>query len=139
MMMCRFTLLRVAGATCTTAAMWFANLVLVAQPDGYASLGVFNAAERWRQLLLFLPASFSPVILATLSNLHGTNDPRTYRRLFGLNLAVSVAVVVVPSIVVMLCATPAMGLFGAQYRVGRMTLVTLPASAVPLAVDTRPA
>jgi O-antigen/teichoic acid export membrane protein len=123
------------GSICTTAAMWFANVVLVAQPDGYASLGVFNAAERWRQLLLFLPASFSPVVLTMLSNLHGTNDPRAYRRLFGLNLSVSVAVVVVPSLVVMLCASPAMALFGEEYRAGRITLVILSASSVAIVLN----
>jgi O-antigen/teichoic acid export membrane protein len=134
-MMCRFSLLSLLGSICMTAAMWFSSVVLVAQPDGYASLGVFNAAERWRQLLLFLPASFSPVILTMLSNLHGTNDPRAYRRLFGLNLAVSIAVVVVPSIVIILCASPAMGLFGNEYRVGRMTLVILSASSVAVVLN----
>jgi len=117
------------------SAMWFANLVLVAQPGGYAALGVFNAAERWRQLLLFLPASFSPVILTTLSNLHGRKDPDAYRRLFGLNLAVSVAVVVVPSIGIMLGAGPAMGLFGDEYRGGWMTLVILSASSVVVVLN----
>ena len=130
MMMCRFSVLSLLGSICTMSAMWFANVVLVAQPDGYASLGVFNAAERWRQLLLFLPASFSPVILTMLSNLHGTKDPDGYRRLFGLNLAVSIAVVVVPSIGIILCASPAMGLFGDEYRDGWMTLVILSASSV---------
>jgi O-antigen/teichoic acid export membrane protein len=128
--MCRFGGLGLLGSICTTSAMWFANLVLVAQPGGYASLGVFNAAERWRQLLLFLPASFSPVILTTLSNLHGRNEPGSYRRIFGLNLAVSVVVVVVPSIGLLLCARPAMGLFGDEYRGGWMTLVILSASSV---------
>jgi O-antigen/teichoic acid export membrane protein len=115
--------------------MWFANVVLVAQPDGYASLGVFTAAERWRQLLLFLPASFSPVILTMLSSLHGTNDPNAYRRLFGLNLTVSLAVVVVPSIGIILCASSAMGLFGDEYRDGRMTLVILSASSVAVVLN----
>ena len=133
--MCRFSGLSLLGSICTMSAMWFANLVLVAQPDGYASLGVFNAAERWRQLLLFLPASFSPVILTTLSNLHGRKDPDAYRRLFGLNLAVSVAVVVVPSIGIMLCAGPAMGLFGDEYRGGWTTLVILSASAVVVVLN----
>jgi len=109
--------------------------VLVAQPDGYAALGVFNAAERWRQLLLFLPASFSPVILTLLSNLHGTNDPGAYRRLFGLNLTVSLAVVVVPSIALIVCASSAMGLFGAEYRDGRLTLVILAASSVAMVLN----
>ncbi len=135
LLLCRFSALSLLGSICTMSAMWFANLVLVAQPDGYASLGVFNAAERWRQLLLFLPASFSPVILTMLSNLHGRNDPDAYRRLFGLNLAVGVAVVVVPSIGIMLCAGPAMGLFGDEYRDGRLTLVILSASAVAVVLN----
>jgi O-antigen/teichoic acid export membrane protein len=133
--MCRFGGLSLLGSICTMSAMWFANLVLVAQPGGYASLGVFNAAERWRQLLLFLPASFSPVILTTLSNLHGRKDPDAYRRLFGLNLAVSVAVVVVPSIGIMLVAGPAMGLFGDEYRGGWTTLVILSASSVVVVLN----
>lgn len=133
--MCRFGGLSLLGSICTMSAMWFANLVLVAQPGGYAALGVFNAAERWRQLLLFLPASFSPVILTTLSNLHGRKDPDAYRRLFGLNLAVSVAVVVVPSIGIMLCAGPAMGLFGDEYRGGWTTLVILSASSVVVVLN----
>ena len=135
MMMSRFSVLSLLGSICTTSAMWFANVVLVAQPDGYASLGLFNAAERWRQLLLFLPASFSPVILTMLSNLHGTNDPRSYRRLFGLNLTVSVVVVAVPSIIVIVCASPAMGLFGDAYRAGRVTLVIMSASSVAMVLN----
>jgi O-antigen/teichoic acid export membrane protein len=133
--MCRFSGLSLLGSICTMSAMWFANVVLVAQPDGYASLGVFNAAERWRQLLLFLPASFSPVILTMLSNLHGRNDRNAYRRLFGLNLVVSIAVVVVPSIGIILCASPAMGLFGDEYRDGWMTLVILSASSVAVVLN----
>jgi O-antigen/teichoic acid export membrane protein len=133
--MSRFSVLSLLGSICTISAMWFANVVLVAQPDGYASLGVFNAAERWRQLLLFLPASFSPVILTMLSNLHGTNDPNAYRRLFGLNLAISIAVVAIPSLGIALCAAPAMGLFGAEYRDGGMTLVFLAASSVVVVLN----
>jgi O-antigen/teichoic acid export membrane protein len=133
--MCRFSVLSLLGSICTTSAMWFANVILVAQPDGYAALGIFNAADRWRQLLLFVPASFSPVILTMLSNLHGTNDPRAYRRLFGLNLGVSVPVVVVPSIIIILCASPAMALFGEEYLVGRMTLVILSASSVAVVLN----
>jgi len=131
----RFSALSLLGSIATMSAMWFANLVLVAQPDGYASLGVFNAAERWRQLLLFLPASLSPVILTMLSNLHGRRDPDAYRRLFALNLAVSAAVVVVPSIGVALCAAPAMGLFGDAYRAGGTTLVILAASSVAVVLN----
>jgi len=56
-------------------------------------------------------------------------------RLFGLNLAASIAIVVVPSIVIVLCASPAMGLFGNEYRAGRMTLVILSASSVAVVLN----
>ena len=134
-LMCRFSGWSLLGSVCTLSAMWFANLVLVAQPDGYGALGVFNAAERWRQLLLFLPASLSPVILTMLSNLHGRSEPDAYRRLFGLNLAVSVGAVVIPSMAVMWWAAPAMGLFGDEYAGGRTTLVILSASSVAVVLN----
>lgn len=117
------------------SALWFSNVVLASQPDGYAALGVFNAAERWRQLLLFLPATVSPLILSMLSNLHGKNDSTTFRQLFGINLWVSIGVVLVPSLGIALCAAPAMGLFGAEYRDGWVTLVILAASSIAVVLN----
>ena len=128
--MCRFGGLAVLGSLCTTLAMWFSNVVLVSQPDGYAALGVFNAAERWRQLLLFLPASVSPILLSMLSNLHGNNDPAAYRKLFGINLWISVGTVLVPTAVIMAFASLAMSVFGADYRHGSTTLIVLAGSAI---------
>jgi O-antigen/teichoic acid export membrane protein len=117
------------------AAMWFSNVLLVAQTDGYSALGIFNAADRWRQVLLFVPASFSPLILSLLSNLHGNNDAGAYRRLFGVNLWISAAVTIVPSVGLVLLAVPAMGLFGEEYRLGWMTLAILSASAIAVVMN----
>ncbi|HZZ80113.1 MAG TPA: oligosaccharide flippase family protein [Gemmataceae bacterium] len=133
--MCRFSVFSLAGSVCTMAAMWYSNVVLVAQADGYSALGIFNAADRWRQVLLFVPASFSPLILSLLSNLHGNNDAGAYRRLFGVNLWISAAVVIVPSAGLAFFATSAMGLFGAEYRDGWMTLVILSASAIAVVMN----
>ena len=113
--MCRFGLLAVLGSLATMLGMWFSNVVLVSQPGGYAALGVFNAAERWRQLLLFLPASLAPIILSMLSHLHGKNDPAGYRRLIALNLWVSLAAILVPAVVVVLFAPLAMSVFSPPY------------------------
>ncbi|HZZ79796.1 MAG TPA: oligosaccharide flippase family protein [Gemmataceae bacterium] len=133
--MFRFSGFSLAGSVCTMAALWFSNVMLVAQPDGYAALGIFNAADRWRQVLLFVPASFSPLILSLLSNLHGNNDAGAYRRLFGVNLWINAAVVIVPSAGLALLATPAMRLFGVEYCDGRMTLVILATSAIAVVMN----
>jgi O-antigen/teichoic acid export membrane protein len=126
----RFAGLAVLGSIATTLALWGGNALLVSQPDGYAALGVFNAAERWRQLLLFLPAAVSPIILSMLSHLHGSDDRTAYRQLLGVNLGVSAAVVLVPAAGLAALAPLAMSLFGDDYRGGTTTLVLLTASAV---------
>jgi O-antigen/teichoic acid export membrane protein len=133
--MARFTGLAILGSLATTLAMWFSNVILAGQADGYAALGIFNAADRWRQLLLFLPASLSPIILSMLSSLHGSSDPRRFRQLFGLNLGVSAAVVLVPAVGLAFFAPLAMSLFGQEYQEGRLTLVILAASAIAVVLN----
>jgi O-antigen/teichoic acid export membrane protein len=132
---CRFSLLALSGSACTTLVLWFANVLLVSEPEGYAALGLFNAADRWRQLLLFLPASISPLMLSMLSNLHGRNDPAEYRRLVSLNLWINFGVVMVPSAIVALGAPWGMLVFGEEYRAGWMTLAVLAVSSVAVAMN----
>jgi len=127
---CRFGGLAVLGSIATTLALWTGNVLLVRQPDGYAALGLFNAAERWRLLLLFLPASLSPIILSMLSHLHGRADWAGYRHLLGINLWVGAVTVLVPAVAIVALAPLAMSLFGEEYRQGATTLVILAASAV---------
>jgi O-antigen/teichoic acid export membrane protein len=132
----RFAGLAVLGSVATTLALWAGNALLVGEPDGYAALGVFNAAERWRQLLLFLPAALAPVILSLLSHLHGSADQAAYRRLLGVNVAVSAAVVFVPAAGLAALAPLAMSVFGDEFRAGTTTLVLLTISAVAVVLNT---
>src|SRR5262249_48916196 len=55
-----FSLLALLSSLVTAPVLWLNNVMLVNQPDGFAALGIFNAAERWRQMLLFLPVAVSP-------------------------------------------------------------------------------
>jgi O-antigen/teichoic acid export membrane protein len=132
----RFSLFAVLASLATTLAFWFSNLVLATQPDGYAALGVFNAAERWRQLLLFLPASVSPLILSMLSHLHGKNDFAGRRHLLGLNLWLSLITVLIPAVALMCFAPLAMSVFGAEFEQGSLTLILLAASAITVVLNT---
>jgi O-antigen/teichoic acid export membrane protein len=126
----RFSILAMLGSVATMPALWFANVVMVRQPHGYGALGVFNAAERWRQLLLFLPASLSATLLSLLSNLHGARDGSRYRKVVGVNLILTLTIVGLPALALMLFADPAMGVFGTDYRTGSLTLIILAGSAI---------
>jgi O-antigen/teichoic acid export membrane protein len=126
----RFSLLALLSSLATMPALWLSNVMLVSQPDGYSALGIFNAAERWRQLLLFLPAAVSASILSMLSNLHGKNDAGGFRHVVGMNLLLSAGSVLVPAAGLVVFSRLAMGLFGADYQDGWLTLIILAGSAV---------
>lgn len=47
---------------------WICNTMLVNQPNGYAEMGVYNAATQWRQLMLFLPGMVTQVVLPVMAS-----------------------------------------------------------------------
>jgi O-antigen/teichoic acid export membrane protein len=47
--------------------VWIANTIIVNTPNGYAQLGLFNAANQWRYVLQFLPTVIGGVLLPMLA------------------------------------------------------------------------
>lgn len=117
-------------------ALWLSNLIMFQQPAGPRSLGVFNAADRWRQILLFLPGSLATIILPMLSNLRGTRDSVNYRRVLRLNLVVNLVVVAIPAMIIIAVAPLAMAAFGAEYRGGSTVLRILSLSSIAILLNT---
>jgi O-antigen/teichoic acid export membrane protein len=133
--MLRFSGLAVSASLATTLAFWFVSVLLVNEQNGYVALGVFNAADRWRQLLLFLPATFSQLVLSMLSNMHGKKEADGFRKLFLVSLWVNIAVVAVPTGLLMLVAPQAMNMFGTEYREGATTLILLSGSTLAVVLN----
>lgn len=117
-------------------AMWLSNVLLVRQVDGYAALAVFNVADRFRQLILFLPASLSPVVLSMLSNLHDGDQRVDRSKVFSMNLKMTLVSVLVPSAVIVLLAHWSLALYGSAYESGSATLLILTLSASFVALNT---
>jgi O-antigen/teichoic acid export membrane protein len=81
---------------------WICNAMLVNHPGGYAEMGLFSAADQWRNVLLFLPGIMSRVMLPILSN--HSNEPVDGTSRFSkmLEAGFSAAVVVVFPLVTVL-------------------------------------
>ena len=89
----RMTVPAIVGTIVTCISGWWTTALLVTQLDGYSALGLFIAADRWRQLLLFVPACTAPVALPLLTSLYATRDANGYRTVFTLTIAVNLVVV----------------------------------------------
>ena len=47
--------------------VWIANILIINTSNGYAQLGIFNAADQWRMVLGFLPLVIGGVLLPMVS------------------------------------------------------------------------
>lgn len=65
---------------------WICNALLVNQPNGYMEMGIFNAANQWRQVILFVPSMVGIAVFPILSNLYGAGDQASYSKVFRYGL-----------------------------------------------------
>ena len=77
-----------------TPVIWACNAMLVRQVNGYAEMGILNAANQWRTALLFLPSLIGGVTIPLIAQRVGNADyksaNRIVRRLFQIFLLASI-------------------------------------------------
>jgi O-antigen/teichoic acid export membrane protein len=99
-------------------AMWVCNTLLVNRPNGYADLGLYTVADKWRILVLFVRTTLVGMALPLLSNLHGKGDSVGYGNLSNANLLIKLGLTIVPAAAIAVCAIPIMSIYGSSYRAG---------------------
>ena len=83
----KFNLPSILGSVMVAPTMWVSQLFLVNQIGGYAEMGIFAAANQWRNALIFLPMALNKVVLSLLSNLSAQQSSRNFKQVFYINLA----------------------------------------------------
>jgi len=131
-----FSLPALLSSMATLPAIWIANVMLVRQPDGYAAMGLYTAANKWSLLILFVPTSVANIVLPMLANLRGIGNEHAFQRVFHANVLVSVGFTLVPAALVAIFSVPLMALYGKGYREGALILCILAFTAIPTALNT---
>lgn len=115
---------------------WVANTMLVNQKNGYAELGVFNAAYQWRVAMLFLPGLIGQVVLPMLSSLQGERHHHSTRRVV-LGAIVLNALFTLPVLLpILFLSNRIMGLYGQGFASQGRVLVITAFTAALYAVET---
>jgi O-antigen/teichoic acid export membrane protein len=113
-----------------SSATWLGGIMLVNQSNGYAEMGVFNAANQWRSAVLFIPGILSQVSIPLLCNLYGEKRIGEYKRLVSVNLS---AIFVLSSIIALpliLFSKPIMSFYGSGYSEKYTVLVIVALTTV---------
>jgi O-antigen/teichoic acid export membrane protein len=111
-------------------SMWVANTILVTTPGGFAEMGLFSAADRWRTLILFLPSLLGGVTLPMLANLRGEAASQKYHYVLWTNIKLSVFASSAIAAPIALFAPWIMASFGPGFRDGTWVLITLCTTSV---------
>ena len=120
----KFSLPAVLGGAMATPAMWATSSILVNQPHGYAEMGVFSAANQWRNAVAFLPSMLSQPLLSMFSNL-SVGDSGSFRKLLRANLLLSFGLSLLMAAPILVCSSWILKAYGPGFVAGRWVLTLL--------------
>src|SRR6516162_3130011 len=126
----RFSLPACLGSILVVSAIWACNATLARQPQGYAELGLYAAADKWRVLIVFVPNCVFAMVVPVLSNLHGEGDGAAFQKVFRANLQLNGSLALMAAVLIAVFARPIMQLYGNPFRGGRVVLLVLACSAI---------
>lgn len=115
---------------------WLTNALLVNQPEGYGQLGLFNAANQWRQFIVLIPSAMSAVMLAISADAHADGPDGSYRRAYQMNVKLTWAYALPAAALVITLGDPLNRLFGARFAEAVMIIPPLIAASFFSVINT---
>ena len=113
-MLWKYNLPAMLASALVAFVTWMCNAMLVNQPTGYESLGLYHAAYQWRQVLLFLPSMIAQVTLPIMSSDRDDAMSDHVRTNFRLNV-----IIAFPLLLVLCLISPfIMNAYGQSFRHG---------------------
>lgn len=119
-----------------TGSTWIVSVLLSRQTGGLSQLGLYNAADRWKTALLFLPQMLFQVILPMLSHSQADGDDRACRRIVHATFVSTLLVTGGAAIGVLCCSKALMSSYGRSFEGGAGVLSLAALVAVVSAVYT---
>lgn len=112
-----------------SAGNWAASVYLVSHAS-YAEMGVFNAANQWFAILLFIPCVVADTFLPILSDYAGKRDKHTLKKIIKTGLKINLSICIPLAIFVTLASPWIMKLYGSGYENGYPTLILIALAAM---------
>jgi len=109
---------------------WACSAMLVKQPNGYAEMGVYSAANQWQIAISFIPCMISVIVLPILSNLYGVDDRTKYNKVLGLNIIFNASVALIVALPIVGLSAFIMKSYGTEFQEGQRVLILLSAVSV---------
>jgi len=124
----KFSLPAVLNSLVVMPSNWFCNAMLVNRPGGYDEMAVFNAANQWYFVILFVPGLMGEASLPVLFDRMNVRDYQSARKIFLTSVKLNLAVIL-PLIVFGFFSKQIMGFYGQSFSNGWATMLLTLATA----------
>lgn len=129
-----YSLPALLGAVMVAPVHWGGVALLVNQPQGYAEMAIFSAANQWFALLLFLPGVITNTLMPVFSDFAGRGDIAQLRKSLKMGVTM-IAMFIFPMSVAAIVSSPyIMTLYGADYSEGWPVFVAIVLAALAAGV-----
>lgn len=113
--------------------MWLCSTMIVNQPNGYDEMAVFDAANQWRNAILFIPAILAQITLPLLSSTNDNFDQ--FDKILKINVFLNILVSLILAILISLFSTYIMNFYGKGFVEHKMVLIVLAMSTVLISIN----
>ncbi|MCX8129608.1 MAG: oligosaccharide flippase family protein [Clostridia bacterium] len=114
---------------------WICNSILVRGNHGLTEMGILEAANQGRLMVLFVPGTVSLVFLPALSRFFASKQLIEFKRVFRVNILITVSSAVVVALPLIVFSKFIMGLYGNGFAEKGIILVLVSLAAVLKAVN----
>jgi len=94
---------------------WLTQALLANQPSGYSELGLFNAANQWRQFVILIPTMMATVMLAVSADSYADASGGAYRQAYRMNMMLTWSYALPAVVLVSILGGPLNSLFGENF------------------------
>ncbi|HXL73220.1 MAG TPA: oligosaccharide flippase family protein, partial [bacterium] len=120
-MVLQFSLPTMAASMISGPANWASNAILVNQPGGYGEMGIFQAAQQWKTVVMMLPNLINSSALPILANV--TSNQKRFVQTAKYNIFSCAGLSLLTALGIILFSRLVMALYGKGFRQGVLVLV----------------
>lgn len=110
----KFTLPAALSSFMVMPAFWIVRTMLV-NKCGFEELAIYEAADQWKVIILFIPTAISQVVLPILSGLTTEDNQKQFWKVLRINLFLNAGIAFVIASIVSCCSPLIMSFYGSEY------------------------
>lgn len=132
----KFSIPALLSSSIPVPVIWFSTVLLAQTPSGYDELGIYNAANQLRLIIMMIPILLSRVLVPLLAKEHEEGNLSSFKRaLEGANFAT--IILILPVSVFLACTGEyVMSIFGKDFSLGWQVLVFIIAGSSVSAIGS---